>query len=102
MKKPIDEKFVIRKSNSLGRKLFHLVLFTILWCYVMFVLIVNFSFLGGYYSDDFVSYYLLLNLNYDLYIKLIIAIVILIALTSIYSIFRLIKLRRINKHVNQK
>lgn len=105
MKKPNIKDydlFVIRRKSSLLRKLMHFVLFTILWIYVIFVLITNFAFLFGYYSDDFVSFYLLLNLNYTLYIKIISAIIILIVLTSIYSLFRLRQLRRLNHHVNQK
>ncbi|AYF92969.1 hypothetical protein [Apilactobacillus bombintestini] len=94
--------FVIRKKSTFLRKLMHFVLFSLLWIYVIFVLVTNLAFLLGYYSDDFVSFYLLLNLNYILYIKIIVAIIILIVLTSIYSIFRLKQLRRLNKHVDQK
>lgn len=94
--------FVIRKKNTFLRKLTHFVLFSLLWIYVIFVLVTNLAFLLGYYSDDFVSFYLLLNLNYILYIKIIVAIIILIVLTSIYSIFRLKQLRRLNEHVDQK
>ncbi|MGQ2283321.1 hypothetical protein [Apilactobacillus kunkeei] len=93
------DKFVIRKSISPLRRLVHLILFTALWIYVVFVLVVNFAFLFGFYSDDFVSFYLLLNLNYDLYIKLLIAIAGLIIVTAIYSTFRLVYLRRLNKDV---
>ncbi|CAI2567403.1 hypothetical protein NX776_06955 [Apilactobacillus kunkeei] len=93
------ETFVIRKSISPLRRLVHFILFTALWIYVAFVLVVNFAFLFGFYSDDFVSFYLLLNLNYDLYIKLLIAIAGLIIITAIYSTFRLVYLRRLNKNV---
>ncbi len=93
------ETFVIRKSISPLRRLTHFILFTALWIYVAFVLVVNFAFLFGFYSDDFVSFYLLLNLNYVLYIKLLIAIAGLIIITAIYSTFRLVHLRRLNKNV---
>ncbi|CAI2566594.1 hypothetical protein AKUA2003_02660 [Apilactobacillus kunkeei] len=93
------ETFVIRKSISPLRRLAHFILFTALWIYVAFVLVVNFAFLFGFYSDDFVSFYLLLNLNYVLYIKLLIAIAGLIIITAIYSTFRLVYLRRLNKNV---
>ncbi|GAA6112931.1 MAG: hypothetical protein M3005_04790 [Apilactobacillus sp.] len=102
MKKNYDkdyETFVVRKKSSLLRRLFHIALFTILWLYVVFVLVVNFAFLFGFYSDDFVSFYLLLNLNYQLYMKLLIAVILLIGLTAIYSSFRLVYLRRVNKDV---
>lgn len=100
MKNEID-KFVIRKEISPFKAIFHFCLYAFLWFYVFFVLIVNFAFLFGYYSDDFVSFYLLLNLNYGLYIKLIIGVVALIILTAIYSIFRLHHLRRLNSNVKK-
>ncbi len=100
MKNEVD-KFVIRKKISPFRAILHFCLYALLWFYVFFVLIINFAFLFGYYSDDFVSFYLLLNLNYGLYMKLIIGVIALIILTAIYSIFRLRHLRRLNSNVKK-
>ncbi|ETY73679.1 hypothetical protein [Lactiplantibacillus fabifermentans] len=86
-------ELVIRKKTGLWRSLGRNTLLTLLWLFVFFVIITNISFIMHIYSDTLVSFYLLLNLNYNLYGLVIGGIVVIALVIWVYSAWRLRQLR---------
>ncbi|WP_318765679.1 hypothetical protein [Lactiplantibacillus carotarum] len=85
--------YIIRKRTSRPRTLGRILLLTALWIFVAFVIVVNVSFIFHVYSDSLVSFYLLLNLDYQLY-GIVIGIIALVSLVvGLYAAMRLRKLR---------
>jgi len=70
----------------------------VLWLFVAFVLVTNFSFIFHIYSDSLVSFYLLMNLDYRLYGIVIGLIVVVSLLVWAYAAWRLRQLRGKSEH----
>lgn len=88
-----NKHYVIRKKTSQPRTLGRICLLTALWVFVAFVIIVNVSFMLHVYSDSLVSFYLLLNLNYQLYGIVVGIIALIVLLVGVYASLRLKQLR---------
>ena len=93
-----SEKFIIRKQTSHRRTWGRVVILTALWLFVAFVIIVNFSFIFHLYSDSLVSFYLLMNLDYQLY-GIVLGVIVTVSLIIWgYAAWRLRQLRGKQKH----
>ncbi|MBW1604822.1 hypothetical protein [Lactobacillus sp. Sy-1] len=86
--------FVIRKKASFGRRIWHFCLFAALWAAVIFILVVNYGFIFDLYTDNLVTYYLLLNLDYGFYFGLLATILVFAIGTLIFSFYRIKRIRR--------
>ncbi|VDG18994.1 hypothetical protein [Lactiplantibacillus mudanjiangensis] len=88
-----NEKFVIRKQTSAHRTGGRILLIAAMWLFVIFVVVVNLAFIFHVYSDTLVSFYLLMNLDYQLY-GIVVGIIVLVSLIVWgYAAWRLRKLR---------
>ncbi|MHA8110624.1 hypothetical protein ACYATP_03825 [Lactobacillaceae bacterium Melli_B4] len=93
MKKQPQYNFVIRRKLSPGRRIWNFCLFTLLWGLVLFVFYVNYGFIFDLYTDNLVTYYLLLNLDYGFYFGLLGTILIFAIGTTIFGFYRIKRMR---------